>query len=125
MILFYWIKKPLAPKEYSYPIYDELKVDGKPKWLKRAGYCKIIDEWFYVSYGMEGLQIVANGGGYEVELPDVIKAKKLESAMDLARFSNHLIPPAQIPHTRLKHRTNCQSSQWNRPSIRNVVREAE
>jgi hypothetical protein len=79
-------EQPPAPKEYSDPIYDELVIDGKPTWLKRVGYCKILDEWFYVSYGMEGLRILANGGSYEVELSDVIKAKKLESKMNFPFF---------------------------------------
>jgi hypothetical protein len=84
------VKLP-EPNKYSDPIYDEIKVNGVSKWLKRVGFCKINGDFFYISYGREGLIITANGGSYEVELCDVMNAIKLEKNLRSEFFDLRVI----------------------------------
>ncbi|TNC86364.1 MAG: hypothetical protein CSH37_04725 [Thalassolituus sp.] len=73
--------EPPLPKQYPDPVYDEIEVDGVKKWLQHVGWHKIDGDFFYISYGEKGLIILANGG-YDVELSDVLQAKRIESRMN-------------------------------------------
>ncbi len=82
--------EPPPHEKYPAPIYDQIEINGESKWLQRIGYCKINGEWFYISYSKEGLRIVANGGGYEVEMYDVIRAKNIEKNMKSNFFDSRI-----------------------------------
>lgn len=70
-----------------YVRYTRLEIEGESKWLKNPGHCKINEEPFYISYNDESLGVCANGSSYEVDLADVMRAKRLESHLNKDFFA--------------------------------------
>lgn len=66
--------------------YVPIEIEGQPKWIKYPQHCTVNGESVYMSFNDTFVTVCANSG-YEVELADVQRAKRLESKMEREFFN--------------------------------------